>query len=111
MQTLPVEQFHPDLQEAVRRLVEHFQPVRIYLFGSRARGDAREHSDYDILVVVPDVQQSGFRAAQSAYSLLWGLELSIEVIVLTRTEFDRDLKYASSLPATTTREGHVLYAA
>jgi predicted nucleotidyltransferase len=30
-------------------------PVRIVLFGSRARGDGREDSDYDLLVVVDAV--------------------------------------------------------
>ena len=37
------------LAEAVRRLVEALQPGRIYLFGSRARGDAHQDSDYDFL--------------------------------------------------------------
>lgn len=44
----------PVLAEVVRRLVEAYGPERIYLFGSVARGDAGPHSDYDILVVVPD---------------------------------------------------------
>ena len=40
------------LREAVRRLVDYFQPERIYLFGSTARGDDRLDSDLDFLVVV-----------------------------------------------------------
>lgn len=40
------------------RLGNHIQ--QIVLFGSRARGEAREHSDYDVLVIVdrrsPDVR-------------------------------------------------------
>ena len=42
------------VDEVVRRLVEHYQPERIYLFGSSARGDARPESDLDFLVVLPD---------------------------------------------------------
>ena len=38
----------------VRRLVEAFEPVAIYLFGSRARGDADEDSDYDLMLVLAD---------------------------------------------------------
>ncbi|MSQ14243.1 MAG: nucleotidyltransferase domain-containing protein [Dehalococcoidia bacterium] len=38
----------------VQRLVEGFQPIRIILFGLRARGDVRWDSDYDLLVVMPD---------------------------------------------------------
>lgn len=105
------ERYHPDLAEAVRRLVDCFQPDRIYLFGSRARGDAHEDSDYDILVVVPDDQVSGFRAAQQAYGVLWGLNLSIEILVLTVGEFNRDARSLASLPAATLREDSILYAA
>lgn len=42
------------LDELVRRLVEAVQPTRIILFGSAARGEMRDHSDLDVLVVVPD---------------------------------------------------------
>ena len=36
------------LDQAVKRLVAVFNPQRVYLCGSRARGDASEDSDYDI---------------------------------------------------------------
>ena len=35
------------------RLVEYYQPERIYLFGSEARGEAGPDSDLDFCVVVP----------------------------------------------------------
>jgi predicted nucleotidyltransferase len=45
---------YPALAEAVRRLVQAYQPERMYLFGSVASGDTGPNSDYDILVIVPD---------------------------------------------------------
>jgi uncharacterized protein len=36
------------LAEIVRRLVDAYQPERIYLFGSVARGRAGPDSDYDL---------------------------------------------------------------
>jgi len=42
------------LDRAVARIVDAMRPEAIYLFGSRARGDARGDSDYDLLVVVAD---------------------------------------------------------
>ena len=44
----------PALAEFVRRLVEIYHPLRIYLFGSRARGDARPDSDFDLAVFLRD---------------------------------------------------------
>jgi predicted nucleotidyltransferase len=44
----------PILIDIVHRLVDAYRPERIYLFGSRARGEAGPDSDYDILVVIPD---------------------------------------------------------
>ena len=38
------------IDEITRRLVEYYQPVRIYLFGSVARGDDGPDSDLDLLV-------------------------------------------------------------
>ena len=38
----------------VARIVEACHPEQIWLFGSRARGQARPDSDWDLLVVVPD---------------------------------------------------------
>jgi len=40
--------------DVVRRLVEAYQPERIYLFGSIARGDGAPDSDYDLLIIVPN---------------------------------------------------------
>ena len=37
------------LAEIVRRLVDAYDPLRVYLFGSRARGDFGPDSDYDIM--------------------------------------------------------------
>jgi predicted nucleotidyltransferase len=52
--TYSILEQEPKLAEIVRRLVAAYQPERIYLFGSAARGDSGPDSDYDLLVIVPD---------------------------------------------------------
>jgi predicted nucleotidyltransferase len=99
------------LQEIVRRLVETFRPERIYLFGSRARGDWHLNSDYDLMVVVPESDQPAHRRAQLAYQALYGVGIPKDVVVWTRQEFDHYLPVAASLAATVAREGRLLYAA
>ncbi len=36
------------------RIVQQFDPLRIILFGSQARGDAGPWSDVDLLIVLPE---------------------------------------------------------
>src|SRR5204863_6693690 len=40
------------IDEMVRRIADRFQPERIILFGSQARGTARPDSDVDLLIVL-----------------------------------------------------------
>ena len=82
-----------------------------YLFGSRARGDAQPDSDYDVLVVVSASQLPGHRRDAVALRALRGLRASVDVLVLTRAEFDGKLDVVCSLPATVVREGKLIYAA
>ena len=100
----------PALAEVVRRLVEVYQPVRIYLFGSVARGEAGPNSDYDILVVVPNDARPEHRRSRAAYEALWGTGVAADVLVLTVDQFDSRIHLAASLPATVLREGRLLHA-
>jgi len=60
----------PALAEAVRRLVAAYQPERVYLFGSVARGEAGPDSDYDLLLVVADGATPERRRSRLAYEVL-----------------------------------------
>lgn len=99
------------LLEIVRRLVEAYQPQRIYLFGSKARGDAGPDSDYDLLVVVPDDAPPERRRSRLGYERLWGVSTAADVVVWTAADFDSRMHLRASLPATVLREGTLLYAA
>ena len=41
------------IEETAQRIVSQFQPEKITLFGSHARGEAGLDSDVDLLVVMP----------------------------------------------------------
>ncbi|TEU17553.1 MAG: nucleotidyltransferase domain-containing protein [Anaerolineales bacterium] len=97
------------LQEIVDRLVEGLRPEQIYLFGSWARSEAEEDSDIDLLVVVPDSDLPRHRREALSYDLLWGLTVPVDVIVLTRAEFQRASRVKTSLASTVQAEGEMLY--
>jgi predicted nucleotidyltransferase len=98
------------LAEIVRRLREAFQPERIYLFGSKARGDTGPDSDYDLLIVVPDEASPEQKRSRLAYQALRGTRTAADVLVWTREAFDSRLHLPASLPAIVAREGKLLYA-
>jgi predicted nucleotidyltransferase len=99
------------LAEMVRRLIVAFEPERVYLFGSRARGDAGPDSDYDLLVIVPDSAPPERRQSRLAYEALRGTGIAADVLVWTRGAFERQVHLRASLPAAVLTEGKLLYAA
>ncbi len=99
------------LSEIVRRLVEAYQPERIYLFGSLARGTRTPDSDYDLMVIVPDHAPPERRRSRLAYQVLRGTGVAADVLVWTRQAFERRRSLRSSLPYTIAGEGKLLYAA
>jgi predicted nucleotidyltransferase len=101
----------PKLDEVVRRLVATYRPERIYLFGSAARGDAGEDSDYDLLIVVPDDASTERRSAALAYRTLWGAGVAVDAVVCTSGWFKARAHLKASLPGTVLREGSVLHDA
>ncbi len=98
------------LAEIVRRLVAALAAERIYLFGSKARGEENPDSDYDLLVVVPDDSPPERRRGRLAYQALRGTGTAADVLVWTKRSFERRLHVVTSLPATVEREGRLRYA-
>jgi len=101
----------PTLQEIVRRLVDAYQPERIYLFGSRARGQVVPDSDYDLLVIVSDDAPADRCRSRLAYEALRGTGVAADVLVWRREAFEARVPLRASLPAAVVAEGRLLYAA
>ena len=99
------------IEEITRRLIQFFRPVRIYLFGSEARGDGGPDSDLDFLVVVPDETPMEMFRGGGVSGALAGIPM-VDVIPWRQTDFEgRAAHVVASLPATVLREGRLLYEA
>jgi predicted nucleotidyltransferase len=96
-------------KEVIRRLVDEFQPERIYLFGSHAWGEPTEDSDMDLMVIVPQSRENPIQRAVRAQRSLLGIKAAVDVLVKTRKEFQRYTSVKASLEAQITRDGKLLY--
>jgi predicted nucleotidyltransferase len=77
----------PRLQRLIS-LLKDYEPERIILFGSHARGDADEHSDYDI-VVIKRTQRSFLERLQDMVPFLVAFDRPAEILVYTPDEFEQ----------------------
>jgi len=59
-------------------------------------------------VIVPASSEPGYRRAQAAYRAVGLHRLPLDIVVLTRDEFEARRDVVASLPATVAREGRVL---
>ena len=96
------------LNEVVRRLVDRFNPDRVILFGSQARGAADAHSDVDVLVVCP-VQSNRRKLMVDMDRALAGLGIARDIIVLTSQEYERDRHIPGTVARPASIEGRLLY--
>ena len=98
----------PLLEEIVTRIRGASRPKQIILFGSRARGDARPDSDYDLLVI-QESDQPRYQRAVPLYSALADLPAEVEVLVYTPHEVREWSAVPQAFVTTAIREGKLLY--
>ena len=90
------------------RLLEGLQAEEVWLFGSRARGDADASSDIDLLVVVPDSSEALHDRSRRARLMVADVPQSMDVAVFTRDEWRRQVHVVNTLPYVASHEGRLL---
>jgi uncharacterized protein len=96
------------LEEITATIIDKFNPVRVIVFGSHARGEATEESDLDLFVEM----ESALRPPQRSIEVgaVFGLrKWSLDVVVYTPAEVQRLRKIRGTLLSTIEAEGEVLY--
>lgn len=79
----------PELHAFLERLERELRPERVFLFGSRARGDHRTTSDYDMLIIAGTFRHVPWAERAGLVMRLWELPLDLEAICLTPEEYSR----------------------
>lgn len=83
----------------------------VWLFGSAATETTDADSDIDLLAIVAQSNEPRYRRAQNAHRILADIRVPKDVIVLTREEWESQLRVVASLPSAVVREGILLYGA
>lgn len=98
----------PWIRVATERIVERFQPEKIILFGSQARGDATQHSDVDLLVVFQEISNSHEQAVAIRRALS-DLPISKDIVVTTQRDIAKYGHLVGTVLRPALKEGRVLY--
>ena len=91
------------------RIAARFQPEKIILFGSYARGQADENSDVDLLVVLNNPAPRGKRSAPIIRMLAHEYDLPVDVIVRSPKGLDEWKSVPGSFAQRVLVEGVTLY--
>ena len=101
---------HPEeLERMVRQIVERVDPVAIYLFGSRARGDVREDSDYDLMIIVPDDFPAGRANVHTAFRAVEGRRIPMDVTMVRASRFQARAPKLGTLSHEVLKDGVLLH--
>jgi uncharacterized protein len=96
------------IAEMVDRIVRQFDPIRVILFGSHARGEATRDSDVDLLVVLPEVDDKRAAAVRIRRALA-DAPLAKDILVTTPEEIECRGDTIGWILRPALREGRVLY--
>jgi len=96
------------LRHLVDILIREVEPDRIILFGSRARGDNEERSDYDICVLKTGVAHRR-NLAKQIYRLFYDIDVPVDIIVETPERFDQLKDNRFLIYKEIAKQGQVIY--
>lgn len=94
----------------VERVVERFDPLKVVLFGSLARGEPNYDSDIDLLVVFDNVELENKRKLTiDIRRALAEIPVPVDVVVTDVDEIDRQGHIVGTVLRPALREGTIVY--
>lgn len=98
----------PYRQEIIKKIEGSFQPERIFLFGSYARGDFNESSDLDLLLEFADFDDKRKLTVEIRKALA-DLPMPKDILILKSSEIESYKNKNWSVYANALKEGKLLY--
>jgi len=94
------------LTEFARRVRDLFPSARIMAFGSRARGEAEQYSDFDICIVLNELSDEAQEAIRDiSWEVAYEHNMVFNTVAYSIWEFEEGPTASSPLVANILREG------
>lgn len=95
------------LEDVIDRIVDVAAPERIILFGSAARGDVRQDSDVDLLIVKDG--EDALTLMSRIYREMRGVGVAVDALVVSTEDLERYKNSHALIIKPALQEGVVVY--
>jgi len=107
---LTKDKFDKEIQNIVEQLLRLYEPEKIILFGSLVRGEMKEGTDIDLLIIKKDIPKFGVDRIRQL-DVLIKYRLATDFIVYNPEELKQRIELGDPFIENILKEGKVLYDA
>jgi predicted nucleotidyltransferase len=100
--------FEKEIESITSQLIEKYEPEKIILFGSAARGDYGQINDLDFLIIKEDVPLYGIDRMRELDDLI-DRNVAADMLVYRPDEFEDRVRLGDPFIKAILKEGRVLY--
>lgn len=97
-----------DIERVAKRLGMAANADQVILFGSYAKGEAREESDVDLMIIA-ESDLPRFKRSRDLYKLFRPYPFGMDLLVYTPQEIEKGKRSPASFVSSVLREGKILY--
>jgi len=97
-----------EIESILAQIVEKYQPLKVILFGSAAKGEFEEVNDLDFLILKEDVPSTGLARMRELDELI-ERNMAADMLVYRPDEFDDRVRLGDPFIKSILKEGRVLY--
>jgi predicted nucleotidyltransferase len=97
------------IRPLIGAICDRLEPSSVWLFGSRARGDNRDDSDWDVLVALPDDAPPANLDPLIGWALQRELSIPATIVTVTASELAESWGSPNTLGYDLAREGRLLH--
>jgi uncharacterized protein len=97
-----------EISSIVQQIVSKYQPMKIILFGSAARGEFEKANDLDFLIIKDDVPYLGIDRMRELDEII-DRNIATDMLVYRPSEFDQRVALGDPFIKAILKEGRILY--